>query len=470
MKTLGPVVVALLLSFGVSGQQERSPAVAVPVHTPFSDARPILESLRRELIPAELRDLTPSAAQEKWSEWVTQHDASIRTRLERGDDDSVVNFLLYGTSFTKAPRATERDLAQLGAEPTRLPAMIVRRIDDLVSAAASPGSNERVQFARQVLERGGIDVTRAAGKADARRYLTANLVRMSAEIDSLSERRLNDPSVELVDRLTRFRDRGLSSDTAIFADFAVERTLEAVKADGALAPGSVRRVAIVGPGLDFTDKHEGYDFYPPQTTQPFAAIDTLIRLGLATGGDLRLTTLDLSPRVNLHIATAREQAGRNTGYVAQLPRSLESQWTAELVSYWRRLGDRIGEEVAPAPVPPGVGKVSLRAVRVRPGVVLSITPQDVNIVVQRLEPLAAGERFDLVIATNILAYYDAFEQSLALRNIATMLRPGGLLLTNNGLFELPSTPMQWIGSTDVTYMQVAGVGETIDRLFWYRRE
>ncbi|HYT64874.1 MAG TPA: hypothetical protein VEL51_00540 [Vicinamibacterales bacterium] len=29
-------------------------------------------------------------------------------------------------------------------------------------------------------------------------------------------------------------------------------------------------VAIIGPGLDFSDKAKGYDVYPPQTIQPFA--------------------------------------------------------------------------------------------------------------------------------------------------------------------------------------------------------
>jgi hypothetical protein len=250
----------------------------------------------------------------------------------------------------------------------------------------------------------------------------------------------------------------------------VEQTLEAIKADGWLGPGSVRRVAIVGPGLDFTDKHEGYDFYPQQTTQPFGVIDTVIRLGLGAADRLEVTTLDLSPRVNHHLAAAREQAGRNVGYVLQLPRALNPSWSSGLVRYWERFGDRIGKDVPPVPVPAGASDVGVRAVEVRPAVVLSIIPRDVNIVLQRLEPLSADEQFDVIIATNILSYYDAFEQSLALMNVARMLRAGGLLLTNNGLFELPGTPMAWIGEADVTYMTLPGVGDTIDRVFWYRRE
>jgi hypothetical protein len=101
---------------------------------------------------------------------------------------------------------------------------------------------------------------------------------------------------------------------------------------------------------------------------------------------------------------------------------------------------------------------------------MSIAPQDLNIVLQRLDNLPVDERFDLIIATNVLAYYDVFEQSLALVNISKMLRPGGVFLTNNGVFELPTTPMAWVGDTDVTYMNVPGIGDTIDRIFWYRRE
>lgn len=59
--------------------------------------------------------------------------------------------------------------------------------------------------------------------------------------------------------------------------------------------------------------------------------------------------------------------------------------------------------------PGRAGAVRMRAVRVRPAVVTAIVPHDLNIVLERLQPLADGERFDLIIATNILVYYDGFE-------------------------------------------------------------
>ena len=55
---------------------------------------------------------------------------------------------------------------------------------------------------------------------------------------------------------------------------------------------------------------------------------------------------------------------------------------------------------------------------------LRATPLD--IVTQRLD----GGRFDLIIATNILPYFDDPQLALAVANIAAMLTPGGAFLHN----------------------------------------
>ena len=121
---------------------------------------------------------------------------------------------------------------------------------------------------------------------------------------------------------------------------------------GMLEAGSVRRVGVIGPGLDFTDKAEGYDFYPPQTTQPFSVIDSLRRLGLARADDLRLTTFDLSPRVNLHLQAARRRAGAGESYVVVLPRDRDGRWQPDLIGFWKTFGSRIGEETTAHRLPP----------------------------------------------------------------------------------------------------------------------
>jgi hypothetical protein len=65
----------------------------------YSEAKPILERLAASL-PAELAG-KPSELQSAWREWVSRRNLEIRARLERGDEDSIVNFLLFGTTYRR---------------------------------------------------------------------------------------------------------------------------------------------------------------------------------------------------------------------------------------------------------------------------------------------------------------------------------------------------------------------------------
>jgi SAM-dependent methyltransferase len=276
-------------------------------------------------------------------------------------------------------------------------------------------------------------------------------------------------------RSTLFQDRGLSSDTSIYPGFGVEQVLAVLLTNRVLDSGSVRRVGVVGPGLDFVDKRQGVDFYPVQTIQPFAVIDSVLRLGLAEVGRVRVTTFDVSPRVNHHLEVARRRAEAGEAYVLNVPRRLDLfPWSRYLVAYWEQLGDRIGMEAPPVVVPPGIGdRVRMRAVRVRPDVVQAIVPEDLDIVIQRLEPLVSGDRFDLIVATNVLVYYDVFEQSLALANVAAMLRPGGVFLSNQAVEPLGGIPMETLGHVDIPMEDLPASTDisksTGDRFFLYRR-
>ena len=443
-------------------------------YTSYEDARPILEAMR-EILPAELRSADATDLPVQWRRWVERRNADIRARLAQGDEDSLINFLLFGTSFTSKPRLTIESLAQAGANSTQPEGGAVskamhNRATDLVQAMASPGNNERLTFARKLVEGKGYDVRTAAGRARIIDYLLAGLARVLSENAGYarvleSARLLGDPSAEFAERSKLFGARGLSSDTSLLPNFALEKALTSIKSQGLLRQSGVRRVAVIGPGLDFTDKEDGYDFYPQQTIQPFAIIDTLLRLGLAPAKEVSVTTFDLSPRVNGHLTAARNRAVRGIGYVIQLPRNQNSKWSRETTEYWSRLGDQIGVQVTPVAVPAGAGDVRVRAVRIRPAVVSAVTPQNVNIVLQRLD-LAAGNEFDLIIATNILVYYDVFEQSLALANIERMLKPGGFLLSNNALLELPGSKMHSIGYETVAYSDRPNDG---DHIVWYQR-
>lgn len=431
---------------------------------PYADAQPILDVLRTDLLPPELRSRTPAEREAFWPGWVSRRDTEIRARLARADEDSLLNLLLLGTTFTRRPRVT--DLASLRTRESALE-MLGGRLDDMTTALASPG-DERLRFARDVIVGKGIDAQTPGGRQQVREYLLGILARVTRETEGFARTvaalsQIDDPVAKLALDATNYRDRGLSSDTSIVPNFAIDQALHDLRAAGRLRPGTVRRVAVVGPGLDVIDKRDGYDFYPVQTIQPFAVIDSLVRLGLAHTNGLHVATFDVSPKINGHLEAARRRARAGRGYVIQLPLGRQP-WSAEFTAYWERFGNSIGVDATAAAPPAGSG-VRMRAIQVRPGIVRSVVPQNLNIVLQRLDRLAPAERFDLVVATNIFIYYDVFEQSLALANVARMLRPGGLLLSNTLLTELPRLPMTAVAHTDVVYTETA-VG---DRIMCYER-
>src|SRR5438046_5403020 len=65
----------------------------------FATAKPMLEALAGEL-PPQLRE--PNEG--KWKAWAQHEDDVVRARLEQGALDSMINLLLFGTSFTTQPR------------------------------------------------------------------------------------------------------------------------------------------------------------------------------------------------------------------------------------------------------------------------------------------------------------------------------------------------------------------------------
>jgi len=437
--------------------------------TSYASVKPVLDA-QHDQLPAELK----SADEAKWTAWSRQRDKAIRARLRQGELDSMVNLLLMGTSFTKQPRISVEDLV----EASRSGALRAR-VDDLVAGLAHPGDNERLVFLNGLLRSEGIDPGAPEGAVKTGVFIYNNLERVLQERRTIAEReaqakrlaRPDDPAA-LFDRASVFSDRGVSLDTSILPNFSIDQTLRDLKKRGVLREGQAARVAVIGPGLDFIDKNEdsGYDYYPQQTLQPFALYDSLLGLGLARAGGVSMSILDISSRVIDHVQRARESARKNAGYVLQLPRGVARPWPPELIDYWRSLGQNVGTAVAPIRPPEifrginGGPGLEARAVRIRPEVVLACEAMDLNVVLERVN-LDAKDRFDLVVGTNIFVYYGAFEQALALENVGAMLKPGGLLLTNDRLPEVPGGAMRLAGTTEVRSSDYG----VVDYVGWYRK-
>jgi hypothetical protein len=435
----------------------------------LAEARPLFAALG-DLVPPELRDRHDVEAEAGWAAWMTRRDADIRARVAIGDEDSVINLMLYGTRFTRRPRATPDAIASAPGRPG-LEAVMDGRALDLAAAIESPAGDERLQFARQVVERHGIDVGPGSREA-TRRYLVGLRSRVLTENERYVRRLALIPGANESQRTaaqaTVYRDRGLSSDTSLRTSFALEQAIAALRDRGELGP--VRQVAIVGPGLDFIDKAQGDDFHAVQTIQPFTVADTLLRLRVSDRPVL--TALDISPRVIAHLRGARERASRGEPYrlTAVLERDRPGlRVDTALVDYWRRVGDRVGAEVA-IDVPAGrADRIRGRAIAVRPEVVLDVTAAHLNIVLERLDKTT---RFDLAIATNVLVYYDTFEQALAVGNMVSMLRDRGLLLTNRPV-PVPSScglsPVLIIAVDFGRFETQAGAHDRGDAVYVYRK-
>jgi hypothetical protein len=419
---------------------------ATHTYTSYSEALPILAA-RPNNLPAELKNPTPA----KWTTWTQREDKAIRARLQQGDLDSMVNFLLFGTSFTTQPRIKVASIGEASKS-----GVLRARVDDLVAALHTPGDNERLTFLRTLLRTKAVDPD-ASGTTGL--FIYSNLQRVLEERRVIAQRAeaAKQTTAPALDRASLFEDRGVSLDTSILPDFALEQTLRELKQRGILREGQVARIAIVGPGLDFADKNEdsAYDYYPQQTVQPFAVYDSLLRLGLAKTGALSVSIFDISARVIDHLQRARK---KEVPYIIQFPHDVARPWPAELTAYWRTLGDRIGTPVAPIQPPQIFAGLETRAIQVRSEVVLACNPIDLNIVLERLT-LPPAERYDLIIGTNIFIYYGPFEQSLALENAGAMLKPGGLLLTNDRLPEVPAGTMHQAGTLN------AGT----DTVGWYQK-
>jgi hypothetical protein len=423
----------------------------------FASVRPILQALPSQ-VPPELR----GADESRWIGWSRRRDEAIRARLEQGDLDSMVNLLLLGTSFTRQPRIrmeTMTDAARSG--------VLRSRIDDLAAGLRNPRDNERLLFLRELLRRQRVDVD----APEAGSFLYKNLLRVMQERKRIAEQQARsgaappaDPT-SLLERSSLFENRGLSLDTSIIPNFGIEETLRDLMKHGVLRTGQVKRVGVIGPGLDFIDKREesAYDYYPPQTLQPFALTDSLARLGLGDSRSLSLTIFDISPRVIQHVQRARDRAAKGIGYMLQVPRDVGLTWPAELAAYWRSLGDQIGMEAVPIAPPALFGRLETRAVRIRPDVIRACEAVDLNIVLER-QNRPEAQRFDLLVATNIFVYYDGFEQALALENAGAMLKRGGLLLTNDRLPEIPG------GSVHLAGVTVISIDSAPQSMGWYQKQ
>jgi hypothetical protein len=377
-----------------------------------------------------------------------------RVRVRQGDLDHLIFYLLQSTHFTRLPPIEPAVSAKAVHDGVRTDA-VEARLTAFLKAVDSPDRDPRLAYFRALL-------ADAASKRDRRAVVRGEYQRVMTFLYGKEFASRGQPETTAL----LYRTRGLSTDTAVEAGYSVQVGLGVLKALDPLR--RIRRVLIVGPGIDLAPRTGMLEVGPPESYQPWAVIDALLSLGLSSMDDLAVVGADINPRVVDHLRAAR-QSPPVLRLVSGLGETGAVTFSADYRDYFAALGRSAGTIRPGAKAPAGH---LAKTVSISPKAAALLRAEPLNIVTERFDRLD-GEPFDLVIATNILPYFDHIELMLALANISAMLSPGGVLLHNELRPGLPEDaaaaglPVEQ--SRQVIVATVKGAPPLVDTVWLHRK-
>jgi hypothetical protein len=420
-----PIVAACVLAGAVGTSATPAVRAAQPrtgaTRITWEDAAPLRARLEKQGIT--------QAAFPSYVERLRENHAS---RMREGDLDHLVFYALQSTHFTKLPpiepalsakalvqgldpEARDGFLRGGGAREPSVPAPVRARMAAFVDALNSSSRDSRVAYFRALVQTTFPD-RRQREAAMLREYLRA--MRFIYQKEFVAQPAGPAAVAEL------YRSRGLSTDTAVEAGYVVYTGLGIVRA---LEPERrIRRVLIVGPGLDLAPRTGLVEAGPPESYQPWAVIDALLSLGLSRADDLQVVGADINPRVVDHLTKSRVNPPVLT-LVSEIGETDAVTLSAGYREYFAQLGRAIADGDPARGGATTLAQGHLRkTVRVGKAAAATLAAATLDVVTERLDAPA----FDLIVATNILPYFDDAELMLAMSNIAGMLGPGGMFLHN----------------------------------------
>jgi SAM-dependent methyltransferase len=377
-------------------------------------------------------------------------------RVRDGDFDHLVFYVLQSRHFTALPAIEPALSAKAFAAAGRTPEDAKARITAFLKAVDSPDADVRLSYFRTLVEREWPS-RRDREPGVLREY--ARAMKFLYEKEFVAQRG-PDPAGAVA---SLYRSRGFSTDTAVEAGYVVYLGLGMLKT---IEPGRrVRRVLIVGPGLDLAPRTGFVDSALPESYQPWAVIDALVGLGLARLDGLDVVAADINPRVVEHLERARSTPPV-LHLISGLDLTTKLTLEADYHEYFAQLGRSIG--VTRQQAAETKGRLT-KLVQVQAPAARVLSAERADIVTERL----FGAPFDLVIATNIFPYLDDVELTMALANVAGILAPGGILLHNEprpGLREIAEAaglPLQQSRQAPIAI--VAGAPPLADTIWLHRR-
>jgi len=395
---------------------------------------PNAQALRWEDLPApiERRLMAAGLDARAFLAFGEEQERLTQARVRESDLDALIYYALQSVAFTDAPPlepatsakafverlgadARARFLAHELAPIDEVPLDVRGRLASLIPALrhASPGS--RLASLRDLIPR-----EMPADQIEA--FLLQQYVRAAR---FLYEKEFVAPTrADGIDAIaTLYRERALSTDTSVEAGYLVHLGLATIRALD--SEQRIRRVLVVGPGLELAPRTGLIELGPPQSYQPYAVLDSLVALGLARLGDVSVLCADVNPRVVDHLQAAKARDVALT-LVSGIGDSASTTLQDDYRRYFDGLGRSIGRAMAAPTLPERYRGHLHKSLHIPGETSRAIGATSLDIARQRL----AAEPFDLIVATNVLLYLDDVPLTLALASIASMLAPGGVLIHN----------------------------------------
>jgi len=346
--------------------------------------------------PVAVRPVDPGelpAGLQATASWMAELNRETESRIRDGEADHLIFYALQSNSFTALPPIEPSLSARVWHETGHIPDDTAKRLEEF-RVAPRKGSRH-AYFGRMMVA--GFDLNAEYERA----------MRFLYEKEWASRTRDGADRRAFIAGL--YKTRGHSTDTSLEANYTVHVSLEALRKS---MPGlKIRRALLVGPGLDWAPRVALRNDVPPQSYQPYVLADSLLRLGLSDRTTLRIDAADINQRVLDHLAAFPTSARRL--WLRYAPG--DEPWNNFFDGLGKAIGTRGHED----------GGMTLDVLRAASRLV---HPLRLNVLTERVTPAA---QYDLVVATNVLLYFEERELGLALANLANALAPGGYLLHND---------------------------------------
>jgi CheR methyltransferase, SAM binding domain len=369
------------------------------------------------------------------------------SREVRGEYDHLIYFLLQSMTFTQQPRiepalSSQEFVSGLGEADRkryladgsdylpakeRMPKPARERMMDFIKAIGHRSSDERLNYCKSLLSQR----TDYSTSPDQHLYSEYARSMKFLYLKEFASRAIEkEQHAAFIGSL--YQDRGHSTDTQIEANYAVYVGLASLKAQ---SPSTrIRKVLIVGPGLDFAPRTDLIDLFGPQSYQPFAIADALIGLKLADAAQLQIHCVDINQRVINYLRGLKQNKNITLSMLSGIADTSSRPLTGEFKEYFGGLGKSIGLERG-LKVPASYGSHLKKAIGINPEISEIISVDRLNIITERYKP---APNYDLVVVTNVFPYFKQTELIYALTNIAAMMVEGGYLI-HNELQTVPSS-------------------------------